>query len=571
MHFSKLQRQFIALFCLILLLAGFNGGSAAAQQRRGAAKLTAVKPVKLPVKLVVGIVIDQFRYDYLQRFADQFGEGGFRRLLNGGAVFTNANYIHTPTVTACGHATFMTGAPPAMTGIIGNEWYDRALGKTITSVSDDKGQFKTLGGKEGTRAAAPHKLLGTTLGDELRLSTQGQAKVIGISSKDRSAILPAGKRPNAAYWFDLSSGTYVSSTYYFNELPAWVKQFNQEENCSKYFGAKWDHLLPVAAYQRSAPDDAVYEQKARFGYKFPYTLNGGEDKPGARFYAQFDASPFANEQLAALAKAAIENEALGADDITDLLTVSFSANDLIGHTYGPYSHEVQDITLRTDRLLAEFFNYLDKKIGAQNYVIALTADHGVAPAPEQVKELGYGGRLDNKTAQDAIQTALSQRFGEEKWVLYFNYGNVYFDEAAIARRKLTVAEVEAVAQAALLNLPGIAECLTYTQLRQGRVPANAIGKSVAQGFHRQRNGNLVIVPEPFFFFGEASLTTHGTPYSYDTHVPVIFYGAGIAPGQYHNASSPADIAPTLASLLKVQPPSNSIGRVLGEALKPVSK
>ncbi len=571
MQFSKLQRQFIALFCLILILASFNGGSAAAQQRRGAAKLTAAKPAKLPVKLVVGIVIDQLRYDYLQRFEDQFVEGGFKRLLKGGAVFTNANYIHSPTVTACGHATFMTGAPPAMTGIIGNEWYDRELGKPVTSVSDDKAQYTALGAKEGTRAAAPHKLLGTTLGDELRLATQGQAKVIGLSYKDRSAILPAGKRPNGAYWFDLTTGNFVSSTYYFGDLPAWVKRFNQEAHCDKYFGAKWERLLPATAYQRSAPDDAVYERKARYGFTFPYTLNGGEDKPGAKYYAQFDASPFANENLVALAKAAIESESLGADDTTDVLTISFSANDLVGHAYGPYSHEVQDITLRTDRLLAEFFGYLDKKIGLQNVVIALTADHGVAPVPEQVKELGYGGRLDNKAAQEAVQTALAQRFGEEKWVLYFNYGNVYLDEAAIERRKLTTAEVEAVAQAALLNLPGIGECLTRTQLRQGRAPANAIGRSVANGFYLQRNGNLVVVPQPFYFFGETSLTTHGTPYSYDTHVPVIFYGAGIAPGQHHNASSPADIAPTLATLLKVQPPSNSSGRVLSEALKLSSK
>ena len=412
----------------------------------------------------------------------------------------------------------------------------------------------------------PEYRQGTTLGDELRLATQGQAKVIGLSFKDRSAILPVGKRPNGAYWFDLNNGNFVSSTYYFGDLPAWVKRFNQESHADKYFGAKWERLLPTAAYERSAPDDAVYERKSRFGFTFPYTINGGSDKPGPAFYAQYDASPFANENLLALAKAAIENEALGADDITDVLTISFSANDLIGHTYGPYSQEVQDITLRTDRLLADLFSYLDKKIGLQNVVVALTADHGVAPAPEQVKEFGYGGRLENKAGIDAIQAALTQRFGEEKWVLYFNYGNVYLDEAAIARRKLTVAEVEAVAQAAVLGLPGIAECLTSTQLRQGRVPATPLGQRVANSFYQQRNGNLIVVPEPFFFFGDISLTTHGTPYSYDTHVPVIFYGAGIKAGQYHNASSPADIAPTLATLLKVQPPSNSIGHVLDQAL-----
>ncbi|MBI3425016.1 MAG: alkaline phosphatase family protein [Acidobacteria bacterium] len=571
MQFSKPQRQFSALLGLILLLASFDGGGTAAQQRRGAAKLTAAKPVKL----VVGIVIDQFRYDYLQRFADQFSAGGFRRLLNGGAVFTNANYPQTPTYTACGHAMFMTGSVPATNGIIGNEWYDRASGKTITSVSDDKAQFKSLGGKPGARAAAPHKLLGSTLGDELRLATAGQAKVVGISFKDRSAILPAGKRPNGAYWFDADTGTLTSSTYYFNDLPDWVKQFNQAQRPDKYFGAKWEKLLPEAAYQRSAPDDAAYEKKARYGSTFPYIINGGEEKPGPKFYTQFEITPYANEYLANFAKAAIENEGLGADDTTDLLTISFSANDLLGHLYGPYSQEVQDLTLRTDRTLADLFAYLDKKIGLDNVLIALTADHGVAPIPEQVQEIGHGGRISAKAVTDAVQNALAQRFGEDKWVLNFGNGNVYLDETVIERRKLDAAEVERAAQTAVLAVPGIAECLTRSQLLKGQVPQTMIARSVANGFFPPRNGNLVVVPQPFNFFAEGRdgliITTHGTPYSYDTHVPMIFYGAGVTPGYYHHASSPADIAPTLAALLKVQPPSNNIGRVLEEALKTAAK
>jgi predicted AlkP superfamily pyrophosphatase or phosphodiesterase len=564
MRLFRSQRWLLVPLCLLVLLSSSSFGLVTAQQRRQAARLAA-SPKK--IKLVVGIVIDQFRYDYLQRFGDQFGEGGFRRLLDGGAVFDNANYIHTPTYTACGHATFMTGAPPALTGIVGNEWYDRELGKTVTSVSDDKGEFKSLGGKEGARAAAPHKLLSSTLGDEMRLTTQGQAKIIGLSYKDRSAILPVGKRPNGAYWFDSSTGNFVSSTYYFGDLPAWVKRFNQEQHCNKYFGTKWERLLPEAAYQRSAPDAAAYEGKSRAKYTFPYTLNGGEERPGPKFYTQFDASPFANEQLVALAKAAIENEALGADDTTDLLAVSFSANDLVGHAFGPYSHEVQDITLRTDRVLADFFNYLDKKVGLSNVLITLTADHGVAPVPEQVKELGYGGRLEAKVVTEAVQTALSQRFGEEKWVQSFSNGNVYLDDAAIERRKLNPEEVENAARAAILKIPDIAECLTRSQLLKGQLPQTLIARSVAHGFYPPRNGNLVVVPQAFFFFGENSLTTHGSPYSYDTHVPVIFYGPGVTPGLYHGESSPADIAPTLATLLKVQAPSHNVGRVLSEALR----
>lgn len=554
------RHQFIVSLCLLLtlaaLLAPFNSG---AQQRRRAPANGDKRP-----RLVVGIVIDQFRYDYLTRFADLFGAGGFKRLLDGGAVFANAHYQHTPTYTACGHAMFMSGAPPALTGIIGNEWFDRATGRRVTSVNDD--QVKLLGGKEGVSGMSPAKLLGSTIGDELKMASAGQAKVIGISFKDRSAILPVGQRPNAAYWFDASTGNLVSSTYYFNALPEWVKRFNREQRPDRFFGKRWEKLLPDAAYQRSAPDDAPYE-KAAMGTKFPYLITGGEEAPGPRFYTQFELTPFANDYLLDFAKAAIENEQLGADEVTDLLTISFSANDLLGHAFGPYSQEVQDITLRTDRTLAELFNYLERKFGWERVVIALTADHGVAPVPEQVQALGYGGRIEAKALTDAVQNALNQQFGEEKWILNFVNGNFYFDEAAATRRKADLAALEQAARQAALKVRGVAEAFTRTQILAGHLPQTMIAHSVAQGFYAPRNGNLVILPQPFFFIGEGITTTHGTPYGYDTHVPVIFYGAGITAGTHHTVSSPADIAPTLAALLKLEAPSNSTGQVLGEAIK----
>ncbi|MEK7833559.1 MAG: alkaline phosphatase family protein, partial [Acidobacteriota bacterium] len=325
MHITR--RPITVLFCFVLTLSNLILPASAQQRRRAASS-----PKK--VRLVVGIVIDQFRADYLNRFSDLFGEGGFKRLLDGGAVFTNANYIHTPTYTACGHSTLMTGATPSMSGIIGNDWYDRTTGKRVTSVNDDK--TKLLGGREGASGMSPHRLLGSTIGDEMKLATAGQAKVIGLSYKDRSAILPVGKRPDAAYWFDGSTGNFVTSSYYLNDLPEWVKAFNRDQHCSMFFGTKWERLLPESDYARSAPDDAPYE-KSPFGTKFPYTLNGGEDKPGTRFITQFEASPMANNHLVSFAKTVIENEKLGADDVTDLLTISFSANDLLGHAFGPYS------------------------------------------------------------------------------------------------------------------------------------------------------------------------------------------------------------------------------------------
>ena len=529
-----------------------------AQQRRAA-----VRTASGPVRLVVGIVIDQFRYDYLTRFEDQFVEGGFKRLLTQGANFTDANYLHTPTYTAPGHATFMSGTTPAHNGIVGNDWYDRETGKVTTSVAD--GKVKLLGGREGG-GASPHRLIGTTLGDEMKLASQGRSKVIGVSLKDRSAILPAGKRPDGAYWFDGVTGSFVSSTYYFPDLPEWVKKFNQEQHSSNYFGKSWERLLPEEAYQRSAPDDSAYEGST-MGRTFPHVLKGNEEKPGSRFYNAFQASPFANDLLANLAKAAIENENLGADDTPDLLTISFSSNDLVGHEFGPYSQEVQDITLRTDRTLADLFAYLDRRIGSGRTLIVLTADHGVAPVPEQVQQLGYGGRLEVSAVTNAIEKALDEKYGDEKWILSTSNGNVYFDLSAIERKKIAVEEAEAMAAAATVKIPGIADCFTRTQILAGQLPQTRMAKSIALGFHPQRNGNLVILSEPYYFFGRSIATTHGTPYNYDTHVPVMLWGPGIRPGRYHQPSSPADIAPTLAELLKIDFPSNRLGRILGEALK----
>lgn len=562
MRINRLRRQLVFCFCIFLALSNlFSFSTTTAQQRRRAS--TAANKVRL----VVGIAIDQFRYDYLTRFEDQFGEGGFKRLLNGGANFTNANYIHTPTFTACGHATFMSGATPAMNGIIANEWYDRETGKVVTSVSDNK--TKLLGGNPGASGSSPHRLIGSTLGDEMKRTTIGLsagAKVIGISHKDRSAILPAGKRPDGAYWFSLDNGNFISSDYYFPDLPEWVKRFNREQHCNNYFGAKWERLLPAAAYNRSLPDDAAGENSP-FGNVFPHVITGGKEKLEKEFYEDFGTTPFANDYLLDFAKATIENERLGADEVTDLLTISFSANDLVGHKFGPFSQEVQDITLRTDRTIAALLKFLDQKVGAGQWVAALTADHGVAPIPEQTQKLGYGGRVSSKQITDAIEMALDKQFGEEKWLLSFTYGNAYLDEAVVARRKITVEEAERVASQAVMKIPGVAECFTHTQLLSGRLPANAIAQSVAHGFFASRNGNLIVIPRPFYLLASTDATTHGSPYSYDTHVPVILYGAGITAGSYAHAISPADIAPTLAALLKIEPPSNNVGRILTEAIK----
>ena len=558
---KSLPRWTSLLFMVVLLLSGSPLLTLYGQLAKPKPRPVAAPPAK--VKLVLGIVIDQFRYDYLTRFEDQFGAGGFKRLLQG-AVFTNAHYPYTPTVTACGHSVFMTGAAPNESGIIANEWYDRETGKRVTSVSDP--ETKLVGGKD-TTGASPHRMMSSALGDQLKIHTNGQAKVFGVSLKDRAAILPAGKKPNGAFWYDTSTGKIVSSTYYYNELPAWAQKFNQEQGTDTYFGKVWQKLLPEAAYSRSLPDDSPFE-KWPFGKTFPHTINGGESTPGSKFYNQFEATPFANELVANFAKTAIENEKLGADDVPDLLTVSFSANDILGHYTGPNSPEAQDITLRTDRVLADLFNYIDKKIGLQNVVIAFTADHGAAPVPEHAQTYGIGGRIADKDVKDAIYKSLNQRYGSDEWITDARYGNIWLNYEAFARHKIANAEAEEIARAAVAQVPGIYECYTRSSIISGKLPSTKIAQSVALGFYAPRNGDLVIIPKPFWIPGDSAMaTSHGSPYNYDTHVPVIFYGAGIKGGTFAKLSSPLDIAPTLAELLKIELPSNSIGTIQEEALK----
>ncbi|MEP7272442.1 MAG: alkaline phosphatase family protein [Acidobacteriota bacterium] len=558
MRFEQRRRLLIVSLCLFLAFAS-TASSVVQGQGRAASRVS-----RPQIKLVVGLMIDQFRADYLVRFRDQFVSGGLERLLDGGAVFANAHYIHVPTYTACGHATFMSGASPSLNGIIGNEWFDRTLNKRVTSVSDDSVKLLT-GASSDAAGASPSKLLGSTLGDELRLASEGESKVVGIAFKDRSAILPAGKRPNGAYWFDNKSGGFVSSTYYFSELPEWVRKFNRDVRAERYFGKKWERLLPEAAYSRSRPDNAP-EEKSIFGTTFPYTINGGENAVGPRFYAQFEMTPFGNEFAIEFARAAIENEALGADSIPDLLTLSLSANDLLGHTYGPYSQEVQDMVLRTDRMLADFFTYLDRKVGMNNVVIALSADHGVAPIPEMIAEQGFGGRIGARVVPTAVTAALTSQFGSGEWIRQYVNGNVYLDETIIETKKLDKKAVELAACAAAITVRGIGSCYTRSDLIAGSLPQDRVARAVASGFYAARNGNIIAVPEPFWFVAEGIATTHGGPYSYDTHVPVILYGPGFIAGRYTEESSPADIAPTLAALLNLTPPSNYVGRVLSEAL-----
>ncbi|HLL17121.1 MAG TPA: alkaline phosphatase family protein [Pyrinomonadaceae bacterium] len=586
----------------LLVLISLAGSAGAQATARGARRTTTTPPAGTTAaqanarqsqtagarpRLVLVIVVDQFRADYFERFGDLFApNGGLRRLMRDGAQWTNANYDHMPTYTAPGHATIMTGAWPAETGIIANDWYEREAGRIVSNASDPedkpgKPRWQLFGGGANERASSPRRLIASTLGDELRL-VNNRSKVIGISSKDRGALLPAGRHANAAYWFSLDTGNMVSTDYYFNALPAWVARYNQTRPADKYCGMEWTRLLKDAGeYERRAGSDAPPWENAGTGSNtFPHRVAGSPTAASRECWSVLDYSPFSNDLLVGFTQAAIENENLGRDADTDVLTVSFSANDYIGHRFGPYSHEAMDITLRTDGQIGALLDFVNAKVGLQHTLIAFTSDHGVAPIPEHASAMNLtGGRIGNTDILNAARNAVRARFGrrgEDKdstadYISETLYNaNIFFNTVALKRDGVNREEIERVVAEAALTVPGINRAFTRTQLETGSISAgDVIGRRVLHGFHPRRSGDVILVQEPFKYFSEGLNpipATHGSPYTYDTHVPLIIMGQGVAAGRYAQAATPADIAPTLASLLRIQAPSNSVGRVLLEGL-----
>ena len=509
-----------------------------------------VRSGEAPPKLVVGIIIDQFRYDYLTRFRSDY-HGGLDQLMTKGADFTNAFYTQVPTVTAVGHSIFMSGAMPAVSGIVGNEWYNRETGKIVTSVCD--WDVKTVGAPEAQKGArctdadpaSPKRMLATTVGDELRVAHR-DSKVIGISLKARAAILPSGHQANAAFWFDDVSGNFVSSSYYVDQLPSWATSFNDEKLPAKYVDRKWENFPSWNFHEPS-------------GSKIPY--------------GKLPASPWGNELVERFAEQALTGEKLGQHQSTDLLTVSFSSNDYVGHAAGPDSPEVHDMAIRTDRLLAKLFQAIDKKVGLNNVVIVLSADHGVAPTAASDKlEKMPGGVIEGKS-EDVVRKALDAQFGHRDWLVAGGgETTLYFNEKALYETKgpdgqlIPPDEIYLFAKGALFAAPGlhVARVYSRTQLDNG-VAGDFIAQAEMNGYFPRRSGDLNVVFEPGFIPSSHG-TTHFSPYAYDRHVPVLFMGPGIKAGHYNETIRPNDIAPTLATMLDVQTPSGSSGRVLEEML-----
>jgi predicted AlkP superfamily pyrophosphatase or phosphodiesterase len=490
-------------------------------------------------KLVVLIVADQFRADYLTRFASEYN-AGLKRLLNTGAVFTNAHQDHFPTVTAVGHSVTMTGAIPAISGIISNEWYDRVSASLVTSVSDGgETLLGSVGGTDG--GASPRRLLVSTVGDQLKMNGGAPAKVVGISMKDRAAILPAGHMADGAYWFDHNSGHFVSSTYYFKSLPDWVEAFNAKKVPDSYAGKVWTVT----------------------GTGKPLSMLASE--PGRTLYDGIYNSAFGNDLLETFAEAAIDGEKLGQNGGTDILTMSFSSNDAVGHRVGPDSPEAHDICLRTDKAIGAFLNAVDKKIGLANTLVVFTADHGVSPVPEVNQQRHMpGGRL-GKTLSQALDKGLTDKYGPGHWVLANLEEFVYLDRALIESKKLKLEDVQDTAAKALLAVPHIDRVFTSEDLRHGRYNQDPIALRVAKGFNERRGGDLYVIFESYWLAGSGtSGTSHGMPFNYDSHVPLVFMGPGVKPGRYHSIAAVYNIAPTLATMLEIEPPSGAFGRVLDE-------
>jgi predicted AlkP superfamily pyrophosphatase or phosphodiesterase len=498
-------------------------------------------------KLVVVIIIDQFRGDYLERYRDQFGEGGFRLLLDHGANFTDCNYDYANTRTAPGHATLFSAAYSSGHGIVANEWWDSKKKKMVTSVEDDN--TKLVGIADDKAGASPHNLLADTLGDELKLATQGKSRVFSVSLKDRAAILPGGFAADAAFWIDPKSGAWITSTYYRPNLPKWAQDFNAANRATKYWDRDWKNangdLLRSTAHRK------------------------GKDGSDAGFYDVVGSTPFANEYELEFAKELVIYENLGAGQATDLLAISLSPNDILGHQVGPDSPEMSAMALALDRELADFFNFLGHQVGLANTWIALSADHGVSALPDAAKKLRIpAANLDAGKLETQINSALTAKFspGHAASYIKLDYPVAWLDPDAFAAAHVKEHDAEtAVGEA--MKQAGLRDYFTKSQLAAGEVPDTALGRKFLHSYSPEGGWYVMGVPE-IYTVGSSKGTDHASPYTYDTHVPLAFYGLPFLPGTYRNHAEPVDLAVTLASLLGIDAPTHAVGRVLTEALVP---
>ena len=512
-------------------------------------------------KLVVGLMVDQMRWDFLYRYYARYGDNGFKRLLREGFACEQTFIPYAQTVTAAGHASVYTGSVPAINGIMGNEWYDRALNRTVYCVEDPS--VKTIGGSPSSPPMSPRNLWTSTITDELRLATNFRSKVIGIAIKDRGGILPAGHSADGAYWYDGLSGNWVSSTYYMQELPAWVNAFNGRKMTDSLYGLGWKTLYPVNTYTQSDADDVPYEGKFGFENKpvFPRDLSSLVGKN----YAQVSATPHGTTLTLQFAQAALLAESMGRDAVTDFLAVSLSSPDYTGHQFGPNSIEIEDTYLRLDRDLGAFLDFLDRQVGKGQYVVFLTADHGVAQNPDYLQGKKIPARSISFTLA-AMDQALQKQFGYRNLIEATGSYQVYLNRRLIDSASLDFNAVRQFLLDYLNRDSSILTAFSNASIASANLPAE-LRERFQKGYNAKLGGDIQIILKPAYLYGTRTGTTHGSWYPYDAHIPLLWMGWGIRTGKLYRETYMTDIAATLAALLKVQMPNGCVGRVVEEVLK----
>ncbi len=527
-------------------------------------------------KLVVGIVVDQMRAEQLYRYESKYSEDGFKRIMRDGFNYKNTQYNYTPTVTAAGHSSIYTGTTPAMHGVIGNSWYNRYKKKYTSSVEDTT--VVLIGSKiQNNTGASPKQLLTTTISDQLRMSTNFRSKVISISLKDRGAVLPGGHLANAAYWHDIetSPGYFVSSSYYMNKLPKWVSKFNELEKSNKYLDTVWNTFYPIESYTESYGDNNKYEVVlGEDNPTFPYDFKKLRKKYRKRNieYLMLGFSPAGNTLLTEFAMDAVKNEKLGSDEETDMLTISYSVTDKAGHIFGPNSVEIEDIYIRLDHEISKLLKYLDKTVGKGEYTLFLTSDHGAIPIASYLNEI----RIPTGVARiakykDQLSKYLNTKYGEGLWIQNFEGDQLYLNRTIIFKKGLQLEVLQQDAANFLVNLEGISGALTAYHLQTSQY-TSGLRKLVQNGYHQKRSGDVLITFDAGLVQDDDSEievssvkgTIHGSGYSYDTHVPLLWFGNGITHGESVREVSPIDISSTLTMILNLQLPSGNSGYPLKE-------
>ena len=526
----------------------------------GTTNLSAQVPAR--PKLVVGMMVDQMRWDYLYRYQARYTNTGFKRLLKEGFSCENTFIPYLPTYTAPGHAGVYTGSVPALHGIIGNYWYSKVLKRNVYCTEDDS--VRTVGTTSAAGKQSPKNMWASTITDELRMATNFRNKTIGIALKDRGSILPAGHTANAAYWFDNAGGQWITSSFYMNDLPEWVKTFNAKKLPDVYMKQGWKTIYPIETYTQSTSDDKWYESKLpgednTFDHATESIVN---DK-----YNAFRHTPFGNTITFDMAKAAIEGEKLGASSATDFLAVSFSSTDYMGHQFGPNSIEMEDAYLRFDRELSAFLQYLDAKIGKGNYLLFLSADHGAAHIPGFSKEHRIpAGVLDDADIKIQLNNVLEKAFGLKGAVAQVINYQVYLNDSLLVQTKTDYTTIKQYIIKELLRYPGIANAFELGINHAYSLPF-FLETMVRNGYNQKFSGDIQFIFKPQWFDGWNTGTTHGVWAPYDAHIPLVWFGWNIKPGKSNRQVYMTDIAPTLAALLHVQMPNAAIGHAIGEVIK----